>query len=378
MTDTIPEYLKRAAEKCGFQRESYDESRMPTSDSNIVVFPFFGDFRAQFILSTLVFPLYRKIVKGSKYFIVCSWPGMKDMWPDVDEFWSVKDTSILRQLASSSLGFGNEEAATLNFWIPLNRHFREVIDVKDLQKYCNFGLTDQFMIDFKTIRRHLPVIPSSGVLGLEFNRTLANRPGYKICIFPTTRARVLRNGKFVNVIIPIGFWNHLIDALVIRGYTPIVIQNYWTYDLPNNEKCLYVREGDFSKVLASMRCSDCVLDIFGDVCRFAVMSRSPYIACVERSKYMDTKEFELDDLCCHRDLPKKYIFSFVNAVELESHWNIAILEPVLAKIDSFVPNINRDKIPPGSLIDEEISYKSVRARKVKKMGVKFIKVEKLF
>jgi hypothetical protein len=376
---STPEYLRRAAEKCGFLRDKYNESRMPTLESNICVLPFFGDFRASFILSTLVFPQYRKLVKGSKYFIVCSWPGTKDIWPDADEFWSIKDKSVLKRFSASSLGFENEESATLNFVRPLIRHFDEVLDIKDLQKYCDFGLSDDYVNVFKSIRRKLLLVPSSSILGIDFNKALANRLGYKVLVYPTLTAKVLRNNKLQNIKISREFWTSLVDRLIREGFTPVIILNYWTHEMDINEKCLHIFENDISKILSVMRSVDCVLDIFNDISRFAIQARSPYIACIERSKYIQMKYFELDDLCCLKDLPKQYIFSFPQAIENgdTQRWNDTIFDHIISKISRFVPQINRDKLPTTALLEEEVSYKNVRTRKIKRMGVKFIKVEKL-
>ena len=55
-----PELFKKAAEKCGFIRETYNESKMPTSIQNAVILPFFGDLKGSFVLSTLLLKRYRE------------------------------------------------------------------------------------------------------------------------------------------------------------------------------------------------------------------------------------------------------------------------------------------------------------------------------
>ena len=73
----VNSFVKRAAEKSSFNRVRFQESNMPTNISNITVMPFFGDIRSTFILSSMLLHRYKEEKKGSKYFILCSWPGFE-------------------------------------------------------------------------------------------------------------------------------------------------------------------------------------------------------------------------------------------------------------------------------------------------------------
>ena len=158
-----PELFKKAAEKCGFIRETYNESKMPTSIQNAVILPFFGDLKGSFVLSTLLLKRYREEIKSSKYFILCSWPGFGHLFKDhVDEYWSVKDYSSLSKLYSEASVFNNFSNIYLMYLKELNQHFYEVITADELLKYYSDGLTDEFMERFGSIKKHFPMIPSRG------------------------------------------------------------------------------------------------------------------------------------------------------------------------------------------------------------------------
>jgi hypothetical protein len=371
------ELLKKAAEKCNFIRESYNEAKIPTSIHNVCILPFFGDIKGTFVLSTLLLKRYRDEIKSSKYFILCSWPGFGSLYKDcVDEYWSIKDYSSLGQLYSESIGFCNESNINLMHLKDLNQYFYEVITSVELVKYYNDGLTDDFVERFGNIKRSLPMIPSRGILGVEFNRALANRPGYKIMIYPTTHVKVWRH-KLENKKIDKKFWVALVERLLKEGLTPVVLQGFNTYDISRDfsEKCIYFTDKDISKVMSAMRSVDCVLDVFNDISRLACIARTPYLTCMERTRFINQKEYELDDLCVD-DLPKQYIFNFSTILDIDSEeiWNLNIFDNIISRLNLFLPDINKDALPNTSELTEEISYKQVRVRKMNRLGTKFIKV----
>lgn len=374
----VPDFLNKAAERCGFLRDAYDESKIPTTVSNITVLPFFGDICTSFVLSSLIFKGYRERVKGSKYFIVCSWPGQQVLYPSANEYWSVKDSSLLSGFFSKANGWMNEDSSTLNYIRQLNQFFDGVIDVANLKQYYHLGLGDNYMDVFGKITRSLPLVPSSGILGTEFNRALTGRAGYKIMICPTISVKSWRNHRITNIRTVKFFWLGLIKRLLKEGYTPVVVQNYLTHDLSADldERCVVFRGYDLSKMLAAMRVVDCVLDIFNDFSKWAILARSPFVSCTERVKYIKSKDFEIDDLTCLDALPKQYIFSFATILEsAEEVWNVSLFDSIITRLNKFVPDINRDKLPTGSELTEEVSYEKVRVRKIKRMGARFIKVQ---
>jgi len=118
-------------------------------------------------------------------------------------------------------------------------------------------------------------------------------------------------------------------------------------------------------------------DFFSGFSRIAIAARAPFLALNERNKYIKTKEYELDDLCCDDDLPRQYIFSFTTILEAGNPalWNVNIFDSVIARLNTFLPTIDRDALPTGSEITERVPYKKVRKREAKRLGLKFIKVE---
>ena len=54
----VNEFLARAAEKCGFNRERYSQKNMPADVENVVVLMFFGDVRSELLISNLFFERY--------------------------------------------------------------------------------------------------------------------------------------------------------------------------------------------------------------------------------------------------------------------------------------------------------------------------------
>jgi hypothetical protein len=373
----IPKFVKKAADKSGFIRESFDEANIPTSVSNICVLPFFGDLRSSFVLSSLLLKRYREEIKGSKYFILCSWPGHKMLYPFVDEYWSVKDFSGLKEFFSRAYGFDNPDDAYLHYIQQLNQFFDDLVTVKDLEGYYSNGITKNFAGKFQKVLRTFPMIPSTSLLGNEFNRRLANRVGLKIIVYPAIMAKSWQH-TLENKKVSKDFWVALVERLLKEGFVPVVVNNYGTHDISDvfAQECVYISDHDLSKITCAMRAADGVLDIFSDFSRLAVIARSPFVANIERLKYMKMKEYELDDLCAF-DLPKQYIFSFSTILGENSRiWNTNIFDGIILKLNSFLPDINKDTLPPASALSEEVSYENVRKRKINRFGAKFIKIER--
>ena len=57
----------------------------------MVLFP---DMRSSCVASALLLKRYREEIKGSKYFILVSWPGFGGLFPFVNEYWEVSDESL--------------------------------------------------------------------------------------------------------------------------------------------------------------------------------------------------------------------------------------------------------------------------------------------
>ena len=70
--------LKKASDRISFDRVKYQEKNVPTHIENVCCMVFFGDIRSQFLASSMLMKRVKEELFGSKYFILCSWPGQKD------------------------------------------------------------------------------------------------------------------------------------------------------------------------------------------------------------------------------------------------------------------------------------------------------------
>jgi len=376
----VPSYLKRAADKIGFVRSRYDESRMPMHPQDICVMVFFGDMRSTFVLSSILLKRFREQVKGSKYFILCSWPGYDGLFPYVDEYWAIRDESVLDQFYRGSSGFHNLSEYEFSFRRSLNWFFEDVIDASSIEPYYNSGITHEFWERFKHIKRTLPSVPSIGIMGPGFINEFKSKPGDKVVIYPVRFMQHWRNGNLTYLRCDRSFWKRLVERLVAENITPVVYQNFSTYDMSTNfaNQCIYVAEKDVSKILGVMRHTGCVIDIFSGISRLAIAARTPFIACDERSRYVGLKEYETDDLCCGKELPREYIFTFPTIINrgIEDLWEINFFDGIVAKLKSLLTDINRDALPSTSECTVVVPYENVRKRKVLRLGTKFIKIER--
>lgn len=375
---SVTDFLKRSSDKIGFFRERFEDRKAPTDFNNITIFPFFGDIRSLTVLSSLVLKRYREQIKGSKYFILASWPGFQSLFPYVDEYWGFNDEPHLKSFYEQSEGMRNKSDLQTIFVRNTNEFFRDVLTFRDLSIYYNQGLTNGFFKTFEDTKKFLPFVPSSAFLGKDFNRDLVNKAGYKIFIHPSLFCKQWKNGKSVNINAKREFWTELVDKLLSNGYMPIIWQNYMSFDISQDfaGRCIFIKENDISKVMSVMRSSNCVLDVFNNISRFAILSRSPYLCIDERSRYFNLKEHEFDDLC-GKDVPKEYIYTFSTIISdgIARNWHQDIFLSILTKLEKFLPEIDRDLLPSTGEVYFDVPYQeTVRKIKRNKVANKFIRV----
>ncbi len=370
--------IKRAAEKCGFSRDRFNEARVPTDLANVSIMTLFPDIRNTFVASSLLLKRYREEEKGSKYFILCSWPGMQGLFPFVDEYWSIQDSNGVKKLYQENDEFGNRSDIIVNFARNLNGHFFDVIDPEVLKTYYRNGLTEDFFKKYRQVSRWLPMVPSAAVLGKEFVRDLASRAGYKVFLYPSLWMRSWRSGRERPLATKKEFWVALAERLVKHNFTPVCYRSPWTHDLSPElpTECLHVTDPDLTKVLGVMRASGCVLDVFNGISRLALAARCPYLSVDERSRYSNTKEWEIDDLCGPK-VPRSYIFSFCTILDgAAGVWDEALFNSVISRLESFLPELDRDTWPSTAESVEVVPYDTVRTKKVVKVGARLFKVPK--
>lgn len=369
----IPAYLQLAADKCGFIREHYVEADMPTTLSNVTVLPFFGDLRSLFVLATLLLPRYLGGNKDGRYFVLASYPGMGGLFPYVDEYWSFADPALVGEFHEKVLGPSTDLDRAVAFRRSLREYFRDVITWEDdLAKFYDGGLTKAYFDAHRQVQTYLPPLRS---LRLDLSKQLANYPNYRVFVHPVkvargwqTQPRACKTDR--------GFWKAMLTRMLDEGMTPVVWQTPACHDLSAEfaGRAVFLTERNVLDVLAVMRSCSMVVDVHSGVSRLAAVARCPYLVVDERSKFSGLKEFELDDLCVVNK-NYKYIFSFITIIEGQQ-WS-SLLDNIIIKTKEMLPVINRDEWPTTSERNSVVPYSTVRQRKSKRIGSKFIKVPKV-
>lgn len=352
------------------------EKNIPTSLSNLMVVPFYGDIRSTFNLSSLLLRRYKENNKDL-YVIMCSWPGFHDLFPYVDEYWTLEDESSAKTLALSANNLYN----TSGLASEINRGLLEVSNIlssNDLKAWHNEGFTRKYWEDFgKEVKRYLPEVPSSSKLSPQFINEMERKPGKKIVVFPVTKMATWHLGQTVYMPVLKSFWEALIEMLLSEGYMPVVYQNWYTYDMSREftDRCVYLVPRNVSDTLAAMRHVGLVLDIHSGVSRLAIAARTPFVAVDERLRFLESGDYEVDDLCCQT--PRKYIFSFSTMLMTggPSEWKDSILDNILVTLKEFNPTDSGNWGATHESYDS-VSYDNVRERRAKRRGVTFISSSK--
>lgn len=376
--NSVADFLKRSAERNGFFRDRFDERNLPEDFSQICIMPFFGDYRSCVVMSTLLLHRYRQEFKGTKYFILASWPGLQGLFPYVDEYWSITDNAHLKQFYEKSVELINKSDLSTIYTRNLNEFFRDVITVDEFSLLYNQGLTKRFFERFVDTKRFLPFVPSSTILGKDFNRDLSTKAGYKIFLHPSLFYKKWINGRSLNFPVAKEFWVELCNYLLEKGFYPVVWLNGLSHDISPDlaGKCIFIKETDVIRALAAMRATGCVLDVFSDISRFAILARTPFVSLDERCRYKNLKEYEIDDLCGSNF--SNYIFTFSTLINgYSKSWSRDIFPTIVQRLEQILPNLNRENWPNTGESIELVNYKDkVRKLTLKKIGTHFIKVNK--
>ena len=374
----VKEYLDLAAQRNGYIRQSYEDRKVPGEFDDVCVMPLFGDLRHTFIASSLLLRRYREEAKGSKYFILISWPGHRTLFPYVDEFWSPGDMDLCKKLWTGTDRFSNRSDSYAVRITSIYESFREVVKPEVLNEYHNNGIQQAFWDRFKHVKTWLPQVSSQAVLGKDFSRELANKAGFKVVIVPTTTVESWRLGRVAHVSVPRDFWVQLVKHLKQHNFVPVVVRSFQTYDLSQDthDDAVHLADPDVAKLLAVIRLSGCVLDVFNGTSRLAIAARTPYLCCDERSRYFSTHDYEVDDLC-GRGIPRDYIYTFSSICQMpSSYWEHTFFNHVTMKLQEFLPSLDRDKWPTTNETYQITPYETVRKIKRRKLGTKLLKIIK--
>lgn len=374
----VPSLLKRAAEKSGYVRIRHEDKRAPADPTEICVGSYWGDMRSMFVLSSILLKRYKEQVKGSKYFVMVSWPGYEGLFPYVDEYWTIKDQSLLPGLYRDTQGFLNDSVREANFKRPLNWFFEDVVDYHEIKEFYNNGIQQKFWERFKHVKRSLPSVPSLAIMGEGLVQDMLKRQGPKIFIYPTTYVQQWHHGRIRWMRTEKKFWLALTERLLKEGVTPVVYRNFFAHDLSSEltTSCVYVADDDVLKVLGVMRNTGLVLDLFSGLSRLAIAARAPFVACVERAQYAGQREYEIDGLCCDSTLPREYIFAFptiINYGEALS-WRVNLFDGIMCKVAQMLEDIDKDSLPSTSESTVIVPYETVKKHKISRLGTRFIRV----
>jgi len=375
----LNDILNNASLKTGLTRVSYDASKVPTSASNVTILPFFGDYRSTIVLSTMLLNRYREEQKAGRYFILCSWAGMRGLFPYVDEYWEAP-SEMMASLFPHAAQFVNSSEMVAAYHRTLNQFFADVVDPLDFIQYYNYGLTNDFMKVFRHIKLYMPPIPSSVVLGNEFNKEMNSRAGMKIYIQPTTHLEGWKEGKPLTYSVSPNFWTALCLTLTEQGWMPVVEQGNLCYDMSQRlgNRVIYCNQQDLSQKLAAIRTCDIVLDVFNGTARLAWFARVPYLSCDERNRYSGSKEFELEDILAE-NLPRNHVFSFptIATNSEEMMWKPSLFECIIPKLEKMRKELDKSSLPSSGEIDKMVPYSVVRKKQTKRFGTRFIRIPHL-
>lgn len=363
----VVDFLNRAVTKLHITRERFIDDKVPTSFNSIKILPFFGDVKAEFVLSTLL--AYR--VFSNDYLILLSWPGHNGLYDYVDEYWTISDLNTLTDLHRYAHNFNNTKAEMYDKM--LMKYFDNVVDIKDIfSTYYHNGFTSKFLEQFTDIQYMLPSIPSAN-MAWGNNKSQQKK---KVLICPSKYVYRYQNNVEVKIMMDELFWIKLTKHLLEKDIHPIIMQNYGTYDLSTEfgSDAFYLTDGNIMAILAVMRASNCVLDVFNGISRYALIARAPYFVCDERQRYFGTRDYILDDLC-GVDIPKEFMYSFAT-VSNNSSYNL-LSEAIVNRVCDFLDTVDYNDLPSTTQFQKQLSYDNVRKKEVRRIGARFISVPRL-
>jgi hypothetical protein len=260
----------------------------------------------------------------------------------------------------------------------LNQYFYEILTEKDLETYYNNGITKNFFERFKHIKVSLPSIPSVASIGIDFSRNLSQKQS-KIFIHPSKEVYSWDLGTLTKNKVSKEFWSSLVKNLIAEKFFPVVYNDIFSYDISSDvsENCLHLKGIDLVKIFSIMRSCECVIDLYSGISRFALCARVPFLCFDERIKFNMVKDYEINDLC-GKTIPKEYIFGFSTILSNgnESIWKSNLFDHLIMKINKIQEYSDRDSWPSATESNEIVPYDSVRKFKNKRLGSRFIRIEK--
>ncbi len=130
-----------------------------------------------------------------------------------------------------------------------------------------------------------------------------------------------------------------------------------------------------AQLMSVMRCIDCTIDLFSDISKIAILARTPFLLCTERSRYVDGRDGEILDISA-KNIEKQTVFTFPNVIETGNinSWFTNLIELILSKLDK-VPF--GKELLPGTELTLEQDINQIKKNRVNRFGARFIKVPKV-
>ncbi len=363
----VSHFLQRAADKLGYNREFFAEKDIPKDTSDIRVLVCLWDVRSLSIFSSLIFNQLRKI--ENKYIIMVGWPGFKALFPNVNEFWSLKSLSEYRALALGASDGSNRSDALLPLVRGLNYYFEDVQEEAVLDYFDN-GLTERYFREFKNIHKFLPNIQS---LNSQFQSQINNK---KKCVilFPSIKINLWRARVLEKIDISKDFWLYLCKRLLKEGYTPFLYQNQFTYDLSPEltDQCLYMGAEKLEQILAIFNQVGLSIDIFSGISKFALIARCAAIVVDQHLRYVDQKDYQFDSLMQTNQVKNIYSFPLTASQGDEESWRVGFVDNLLNNLKE-IDNSSDVKFLNTNTIEEEIQFSDLGDFKLNKFSLKMFK-----
>lgn len=360
-------FLQRAADKLGYNREFFVEKDIPKDTSDIRVLVCLWDIKSLSIFSSLIFNHLSK--NSGKYTIIVSWPGFKALFPNVNEFWSLKSLSEYRVLALGAGDGRNTSEAILPLVRGLNYYFEDVQEEAILDYFDN-GFTERYFREFKNIYKFLPNIQS---LNSQFQSQINSKKNCVI-LFPCIKINLWRAKVLEKIDIPKDFWLYLCKRLLEEGYTPFLYQNQFTYDLSPEltDQCLYMGAEKLEQILSIFNQVGLVIDIFSGISKLASIARCAAIVVDQHLRYVEQKDYQFDLFIQPSQVKNIYSFPLTASQGDEESWRVGFVDNLLNNLKQ-MDNLNDVKFLDTNTIEEEIQLSNLGGFKSNKFNLRMFK-----
>ncbi len=377
MVNEINKILDGSANKCGMIREKFTESKVPFDFQKIHIIVYFGEFDHLFVFNNLILPhLRNKTQYKDKYIIFVTWNGFANLIENVDEVWSLKNHDVNERLYEKSNGFKNYSDAFTIINRNLNEHFRNVVKAEKFEDMFCHGFNFQFYKNDKLIlvKKHECAnvnYLSRGVLD-EINKLDTSS---RYFIIPFKFIRLILNGKSCYYKITSNFWQTIINRMIQKQNSVVLLKNSFTYDLSSyfveNKNVCFVQENNWYNVIGYMKQTNMFVDFFGGLSCFAQHGECPNISIVERSYYNQMNLEQIEDLIsCNKNINKKhYSFFQFFADDVEQNYLYT---------DQLLRILKKNEIKSSDIyLNYSINLDDYLKSKVKKYNLKFIGYKKI-